>query len=30
MIPYCNKAVFSSAMLVSFGVYSGLVLHLTR
>jgi len=29
IIPYWSKAVFSSAMLVGFGVYSVLVLHLT-
>jgi len=29
MIPYCSKALFSSAMLVGFGVHSVSVLHLT-
>jgi len=30
MIPYCSNAVFSSAMLVGFGVHSVSVLHLIR
>jgi len=29
IIPYWSKAVFSSAMLFGFGVYSVLLLHLT-
>jgi len=29
MIPYCSNAVFSSAMLVGFGVHSVSVLHFT-